>query len=404
MGNLIVKDNALIEASHKLSEVEQRIILLAILRAREQGDKIENIKDKKLSIAVQDYIDVFGADRTTAYRNLKKAVMSLFQAEWGYRYINEKGNKAVRYERFVQSVEYVDNESVVSLVFATAIIPMLVELERNFTSYEIGQVANLSSRYAMRLYEFCLRFLNKKTRKGWLDITVDELRWRFGLLPSDYTRLDNFKRKVLDYSIQEINQHTDIIITYKQKKQRQKIVGFTFEFERKYTPDDAEKDKKKIAKLKAKLDNLTDAEREVVASATAYADEHCKTEQHKNNLIAKALREHREQEVELQAQQKAEQEAKEQKKALKHAQTLEKERQVQLHQKAAELRLQAITEQFETLNDDEQRLVLDSVEQSLPKLFVSAFKQAREQGTAHKDKQFMKPFDDIMTLYLQSKH
>ena len=32
MGNLVVKDNALIEASHKLSEVEQRLILLAILK------------------------------------------------------------------------------------------------------------------------------------------------------------------------------------------------------------------------------------------------------------------------------------------------------------------------------------------------------------------------------------
>ena len=45
MGNLVVKDNALIEASHKLSEVEQRLILLAILKAREVGDKVEELKD-----------------------------------------------------------------------------------------------------------------------------------------------------------------------------------------------------------------------------------------------------------------------------------------------------------------------------------------------------------------------
>ena len=42
--------------------------------------------------------------------------------------------------------------------FADAIIPMLVELERNFTSYEVKQIANLQSRYAMRLYEFLIRF------------------------------------------------------------------------------------------------------------------------------------------------------------------------------------------------------------------------------------------------------
>ena len=40
MGNLIVKDNALIEASHKLSESEQRLVLLAILKGREFCDSI----------------------------------------------------------------------------------------------------------------------------------------------------------------------------------------------------------------------------------------------------------------------------------------------------------------------------------------------------------------------------
>ena len=33
MGNLVVKDNALIEASHKLSEVEQRLIFCDSKRA-----------------------------------------------------------------------------------------------------------------------------------------------------------------------------------------------------------------------------------------------------------------------------------------------------------------------------------------------------------------------------------
>lgn len=396
MGHLVVKDNALIEASHKLSEVEQRIILLAIVKARESGNSVEMLKDKKVLINVDDYVNMFEVVKTTAYKTIKKAVMSLFRAEWGYRYVNEKGNKAVRYERFVQSVEYVDREGCVSLVFATAIIPMLVELERRFTAYEIEQVANLSSRYAMRLYEFCLRFLDKKTRKGWLNITVDELRWRFGLLPTEYETMSNFKRKVLDYSIQEINQHTDIIISYKQKKQRQKIVGFTFEFERKYTPDDAEKDKKKIAKLKAKLDNLTDAEREVVASATAYADEHCKTEQHKNNVINKALREYRQAEQQAQEQAEQERQAKAEKRALKHAQTLENEQQAQIQQMNAEKRTQAITERFSELSEQDKNKLLDEVEKSLPPMFVSFFQAARQNNTAHTDKQFAKFFEKAM--------
>ena len=56
MGNLIVKDNALITASHKLGEVEQRLILLAILKGREFCDSVEQLKGKELIIHADDYM------------------------------------------------------------------------------------------------------------------------------------------------------------------------------------------------------------------------------------------------------------------------------------------------------------------------------------------------------------
>ena len=136
MGNLIVKDNALIEASHKLSEAEQRLILLAILKARDFCDSIEELKDKELVIHADDYMETFKTQRQPTYVILKKAVMALYRAEWGYKYLNNKGNVVVAYERFIQSAKYIEKEGSVKFVFANAIIPFLVELEKNFTKYE----------------------------------------------------------------------------------------------------------------------------------------------------------------------------------------------------------------------------------------------------------------------------
>ena len=233
MGNLIVKDNALITASHKLGEVEQRLILLAILKGREFCDSVEQLKGKELIIHADDYMQTFGVDRSVAYKALKQAVMGLFDAKWGYKYINDKGNKVVRYERFTQSAQYVEGEGTVSFRFADAIIPMLVELEKRFTSYEIEQVAELTSSYAMRLYEFFMQHLDKKTGKGWLDISLDDLRFRFGLLPTEYQAMKDFKKRVLELSLKQINTKTDLSATYTQRKQGRVIVGFRFEFERK---------------------------------------------------------------------------------------------------------------------------------------------------------------------------
>ncbi|MDK4577515.1 RepB family plasmid replication initiator protein, partial [Kingella kingae] len=133
MGKLVVKDNALIEASHRLSEIENRLILLAIVQARAENLSIEQLTGKELTIHADEYVKIFGTDKDTGYWALKKAVMKLFRAEWGYKKVNEKGNVVVAYERFTQSAKYIQNEGIVKFKFADAIVPFLVELEKHFT-------------------------------------------------------------------------------------------------------------------------------------------------------------------------------------------------------------------------------------------------------------------------------
>ena len=326
MGNLIVKDNALITASHKLGEVEQRLILLAILKAREYCDSVEQLKGKELIIHADDYMQTFGVDRSVAYKALKQAVMGLFDAKWGYKYINDKGNKVVRYERFTQSAQYVEGEGTVSFRFADAIIPMLVELEKRFTSYEIEQVAELTSSYAMRLYEFFMQHLDKKTGKGWLDISLDDLRFRFGLLPTEYQAMKDFKKRVLELSLKQINTKTDLSATYTQRKQGRVIVGFRFDFERK-TNAKPKKTKEKTANID--LNNLTDQEHDIIAQKNAYADSIGATAEHRQNLINQALKQH-------QDAIQAEQEAKQRKKAERQAQKAREKEQLELARKQYE--------------------------------------------------------------------
>lgn len=228
MGKLVVKDNAFLEAGHKLNEVEQQLVLLAIVKAREFCDSVEQLRGQKLSIHTDDYVQTFNTSRDLAYKNLKKAVFGLYEAEWGYRYTNNKGNIVVHRERFTQNAIYVDSEGTVEFVFADAVIPMLVQLEKNFTSYDIEQIAQLSSRYAMRIYEMIMRHFDKKKGSGWLELSLDDFRFRLGILPSEYPRMGNLKARVLDVAINQINDRTNIHATYTPKKQGRKIVGFSF--------------------------------------------------------------------------------------------------------------------------------------------------------------------------------
>lgn len=406
MGNLVVKDNALIEASHKLSEVEQRLILLAILKARQHCDSVEELKGKELIIYADDYAKIYDINIQMAYKALKQAVIGLFEAKWGYKFINDKGNVAVCYERFTQSAKYVENEGSVSFKFADAIIPMLVELERNFTAYTIEQVAQLSSRYAMRLYEFFIRHLNKKTGKGWLDISLDELRFRFGLLENEYQRMGDFKKGVLDLAIKQINENTDLTATYTQKKQGRTIVGFRFDFKRKSKPqknNPTQSTSQKDTGVITPFTGLTNEELVIIYQKVADYITHLEAKGeiindfHRKNITNKAIAE-KWGIAEYQQQQAQEQAEKE-----RHAQELAKQqaeakRQQQKVQKQ-EAENRAFIQQFESLNENEQSYILDRVREkiSIP-VFIEIFEKGRAKNNIHTDIMFRSYFKQVMGL------
>lgn len=395
MGNLIVKDNALIEASHRLGEAEQRLVLLAILKARNVGDMVEQLKDKELIIHADDYIQTFGVDRSVAYKTLKKAVMRLFEAKWGYKYVDDKGLERVRYERFTQSADYGRDDGMVKFVFANAIIPFLVQLERNFTTYEIKQVAELSSGYAMRLYEFLIQKLNRKTGKGWLAISLDDLRFRFGLLPTEYQAMKDFKKRVLDLAVNQINEHTDLTATYTQKKQGRKIIGFHFDFEYKTPKNIADNDEL------GEQDDLipqNEQEQEIVAENNAYADSINATEKHRKNLVRKALREHRQAEKERIARLEAERQAELARKKQEAERAEQARKREQAKQAMLEAENQAFIAYFESLTAEEQEQILDDVQKSVLGSMTKGFKQARLNGKAHTMTMYRKFFKDVMEL------
>jgi len=307
--NLVVKDNALINASYNLELVEQRLILLAIVEARTSGKGVT--PNNSLTITASSYMNHFGTNRNTAYQALKDACNNLFERQFSYIETNTKGNMEVVRSRWVSEIRYIDNEASIKLIFSPTVSPLITLLEKNFASYELEQVAQLNSKYAVRLYEVVIAW--RSTGKTPM-IAIDELRNRLGVLDDEYTVTADFKRWALDKPIKQINEKTEINLSYEQHKQGRKIVGFTFTVKQKSKPKKLKtQEQERDPKTPDIFDNLTDKEREIIAQKNAYADQIGATEQHRQNLIKKALEQHR------QAEQ-SEQERKQREKAERLAQ------------------------------------------------------------------------------------
>ena len=222
---LVTKDNSLIGASYSLSVVEQRLIFLAIIEAREQKTLIE--AGGLLRIYAQSYAKQFDVEKHTSYEAMKRAVEGLYEAGFAYSKLDEKSGKIGHYKsRWVDKIGYIDDLGCVELVFASDVIPLITRLEARYTEYELKQVVGLQSEYAIRLYELLIQWRSVgKTNQ----ISLSELREKLGLV-NEYDRIEAFKRRVLDLAVKQINEHTDIEAQYDQHKQGRVITGFTFRF------------------------------------------------------------------------------------------------------------------------------------------------------------------------------
>lgn len=268
---LIVKDNALINASYNLDLVEQRLILLAIVEARESGKGI-NANDP-LTVHAESYINQFGVHRNTAYQALKDACDDLFARQFSYQSLSEKGNVINHKSRWVSEVAYIDNEAVVRLIFAPAIVPLITRLEEQFTKYEIQQISNLTSAYAVRLYEILIAW--RSTGKTPL-ITIYDFRQKIDVLETEYKRMYDFKKYVLDIALKQVNEHTDINVKVEQHKTGRSITGFSFSFKQKKSATNTANDISQDKELKI---NLTDAQRYLFASKLSELPEMAKLSQ-----------------------------------------------------------------------------------------------------------------------------
>ena len=258
MRDLVVKDNALINASYNLDLVEQRLILLAIVEARESGKGI-NANDP-LEVHADSYINQFGVHRNTAYQALKDACKDLFARQFSYQEKKANGNIRNVMSRWVSQIAYNDNEATVDLIFAPAVVPFITRLEEQFTKYELQQVSSLSSAYAIRLYELLIQW--RSTGKT-PTIELQEFRKKLGVLDNEYLRMAHLKERVLELSIKQINEHTDITVKYEQHKKGRSISGFSFTFKQKKKDNPSIERDPKTLDLSSKM---TDAQRHMFAN------------------------------------------------------------------------------------------------------------------------------------------
>jgi len=144
--------------------------------------------------------------------------------------IEDKKAKKCAQFHWVDDCEY-DN-GIIKIKIAEKLKPFLIRLRGDFTRYELSEIIGLNSIYAIRIYEVIRRYMDDNDlpyadHSTEISISMEVLR-KITNTEKKFERYSNFKTKVIDVAVREINRCSKYHVTAEPYKSGRAIVGFDF--------------------------------------------------------------------------------------------------------------------------------------------------------------------------------
>ena len=233
---VVYKANEVVEAGYRLSLNEQRVVLACIAQV---DSARELLATDEFELSAKDFARLFAVSEDRAYSDLQEIARNLYQRSLTIHNPDPKRPKIKKIEmRWISSISYMPEDGKISLCFSQKILPYLSELKGQFTKYELKHIGNMTSIYAIRLYELLMQWKGTGTRT----VEIEWLKQQFQL-EDDYDRMFDLKKRVIDPAVKDINTHSDFEVSCTQKKTGRRVTHFTLTFGEK-KPVEAKKTKK----------------------------------------------------------------------------------------------------------------------------------------------------------------
>jgi plasmid replication initiation protein len=209
--------NALTNARYEYTELQLDLFFFIISKLR-KGDK-----DTIYQLDIMELSNLTGKRYNGAY--LQKAT-----ADMGSRMLEVEDASEYRQIWMFQQIRFLKGQGIIEFDLTRHVLPYLFDLKNNFTSYELAAALRLTSKYAKRVYQLCSQWKNLGETKKY---DILEFKRMLGLVDDKGTdkmpRISDFKASVLDLAAKQINEHTELHVSYKLEKKGKafKYIVFT---------------------------------------------------------------------------------------------------------------------------------------------------------------------------------
>jgi len=211
---LIVKSNTLVEASYRLTSVEQKIILTLVSKIKKDDMEFQRYKFK-----ISEFLELMGIKDQSKYKQIPLIAEGLMK-----KILTIQEGKNILKVAWLSGVRVLRGEGIVEMEFSPYLKTYLLQLKKRFTSYKLQEIIQLKSAYSVRIYEL----LKQYEAIGQRIFTIDELRYILAIQENEYKLYHQFKQRILLHSQNEIKKKTDIAFDFEEIKKKRKVIGIKF--------------------------------------------------------------------------------------------------------------------------------------------------------------------------------
>lgn len=228
--SLVAKHNTLLPKLSKMDLSELRLLSYCLAhydsRPNPDPDGQPSRMQGELEIesTVQDLLDIFPyMDKKSAYGVVRKAVKGINSKPLEDTYITPDGEEFEMLTYWFSSFKYFKAQGKFIFSLSRDIAHLVLNLSENFTKFKLRDVYQFRSALTWKLYEL----LKQWVPVGRWSADLDEIRAALGLA-GKYPEWYDFKRRVLDAPIKEINKLSDITVNYEKQKRSRSVNGVIF--------------------------------------------------------------------------------------------------------------------------------------------------------------------------------
>lgn len=207
--------------------------LMALLLGKYVNLKTDECIDTKVSIEELREVLSVQSKGGNVYERIRRAI-ELFGERGSVGIYTEKDGKPKwTWMPYFTKIELTENN--VTFEWNEGMKPYLIKLKNNYTQYLANDYLKLKSVHSQNLYEQLKSVENyEKLYRNKPTITIEELRNIFQTNGKKaYDRWGALKQLVLDKAIDEINDVTDIQVSYQTLKKGRTVVAVEFDIKRK---------------------------------------------------------------------------------------------------------------------------------------------------------------------------